>query len=209
MPFPKLLLCLTLPLYVLDQVTKFWTVFRFPEPPPGSNSSYESIAVIEGIFHLVRVHNQGVAFGFGNGTAWAPVVFLVVPLLALTLIRIFWKKGVFNHPVSRVAVALLLCGILGNLTDRLVQGFLLESVADGTFWQRLSSGYVVDFLLVHVPFYDRIVPSSGGWWPAFNVADASICIAAGLLFIGSLREEQAAKAAKAAKADAQAGDSRA
>ncbi len=188
--FTKLLLFLTLPLYVLDQITKAWTVWRF-DPywvTPGQN-----IAVIEDVFHLVRVHNQGVAFGFGNGTAWAPVVFMFVPVIALTLIRVFWKKGVFRHPVSQVAIALLLCGIAGNLTDRLVQGFLLEELSDASFWQRLSSGYVVDFVAVKLPLYDKIVPSSGGWWPAFNVADSCICIAAILIFIGGIRDEQLAK----------------
>jgi signal peptidase II len=193
MTLPKLLLFLTLPLYVLDQVTKFWTIGKF-EPPwkaPGAN-----IAVVEDFFHLVRVHNQGVAFGFGNGTAWAPIVFLVVPVIALTLIRIFWKKGVFNHPLSMVAVALLLCGIFGNLTDRLVQGFLLEEFKTASLWQRLSEGYVVDFLAFKLPLYDKLVPSSGGWWPAFNVADSCICVAAVLLFIGGLRDEAAGKLAK-------------
>lgn len=186
MTLPKLLLILTLPLYLLDQVTKFWTIGTF-EPPwiePGS-----SIEVVKGFFHLVRVHNQGVAFGFGNGTAWAPVVFLFVPVIALVLIRIFWKKGVFDHPLSKIAVALLLCGIFGNLTDRLVQGFLLEELQDASFWQRLSAGYVVDFLAFKLPIYDRLVPSSGGWWPAFNVADSCICVAAVLLFIGGIRDE--------------------
>jgi signal peptidase II len=193
MTLPRLLLCLTLPLYVLDQITKFWTIATFPPPwrAPGAN-----IAVIENVFHLVRVHNQGVAFGFGNGTTWAPVVFLFVPLIALTLIRVFWKKGVFQHPLSMVAVALLLCGIFGNLTDRLIQGFLLEDYKDGSFWERLSEGYVVDFVAVRIPLYGKIVPSSGGWWPAFNVADSCICIAAVLLFIGGIREEAAAKKAK-------------
>lgn len=195
MTFPKLLLFLTLPLYVLDQITKFWTVGHFP--PPWSHEAFD-IPVIENFFHLVRVHNQGVAFGFGNGTAWAPIVFMIVPLIALTMIRIFWKKGVFKHPLSMLAVALLLCGIFGNLTDRLVQGFLLEEVRDGTFWERLSSGYVVDFVAIKLPLYDKIVPSSGGWWPAFNVADASICIAAILLFIGGIRDEQLAKRSAAA-----------
>jgi signal peptidase II len=190
MKFSRLLLFLTLPLYVLDQVTKFWTIGRFERPGVIPN---EHIGVIEGWFHLVRVHNQGVAFGFGNGTSWAPVVFLIVPLIALTLIRIFWKKGLFKHPLSMVAVALLLCGIFGNLTDRLIQGFLLEEFRDASFWQRLSEGYVVDFLLVRLPFYDKLVPGSEGWWPAFNVADSCICIAATLLFIGGLREEAAAK----------------
>jgi signal peptidase II len=199
--FTKLLLFLTLPLYVLDQITKAWTVWRF-DPywvTPGQN-----IAVIEDVFHLVRVHNQGVAFGFGNGTAWAPVVFLFVPVIALTLIRIFWKKGVFRHPISQVAVALLLCGIAGNLTDRLVQGFLLEELSDASFWQRLSAGYVVDFVAVKLPLYDRIVPSSGGWWPAFNVADSCICIAAILIFIGGIRDEQLAKARSARAEEPQA-----
>ncbi|MFZ9935596.1 MAG: signal peptidase II [Luteolibacter sp.] len=188
MTLPKLLLFLSLPLYVLDQVTKFWTIARFDPPwhAPGDH-----IAVIEGWFHFVRVHNQGVAFGFGNGTAWAPVVFLIVPLVALALIRIFWLKGVFNHPLSMVAVSLLLCGIFGNLTDRLLQGFLLEDFKGASFWARLSEGYVVDFVLVKLPLYDKIVPSSHGWWPAFNVADSCICIAAVMLFIGGLREEAA------------------
>ena len=81
MTFPKLLLFLALPLYVLDQITKFWTVGRFEA---GAN-----VPVIDGTFHFVRVHNQGVAFGFGNGTTWAPVVFMLVPLIALILLRVF------------------------------------------------------------------------------------------------------------------------
>lgn len=193
MTLGKLLIFLTLPLYVLDQATKFWTIGKFPPPwvRPGAN-----IAVVENFFHLVRVHNQGVAFGFGNGTAWAPVVFLVVPLVALTLIRIFWKKGVFNHPLSMIAVALLISGIFGNLTDRLVQGFLLEDFKTASLWERLSHGYVVDFLAFKLPLYDKLVPSSEGWWPAFNVADSCICVAAVLLFIGGLRDEANAKKAQ-------------
>ena len=145
--------------------------------------------MIENFFYLVRVHNQGVAFGFGNGTAWAPVVFLIVPVVALTLLVVFWRKKAFTHPLSILAVALLVCGILGNLTDRLVQGFLLEDFKDASFWERLSQGYVVDFIAIKLPLYDKLVPSSGGWWPAFNVADSCICIAAVLLFLGGLKEE--------------------
>ena len=190
MTLPRLLIFLTLPLYVLDQITKFWTINTFPPPwvDHGSN-----IAVVENVFHLMRIHNQGVAFGFGNGTAWAPIVFLLVPVVALTLLRIFWKKGVFKHPLSMIAVALLTCGILGNLTDRLVQGFLLDEFHAASFWQRLSEGYVVDFIAIKLPLYAKLVPSSGGWWPAFNVADSCICIAAVLLFIGGIREDAAAK----------------
>ena len=192
MSFPKLFLFLTLPLYVLDQITKIWTVVRFP--PPWSRDSFD-IPIVENFFHLVRVHNQGVAFGFGNGTAWAPVVFLIVPIIALSMIRIFWKKGVLSNPLSQIAVAMLLSGILGNLTDRLLQGFLLEDLKSAEFWYRLSEGYVVDFIAIKIPYYDKLIPSSGGWWPAFNVADSCICIAAFLLFIGGIRDEQRSKKA--------------
>lgn len=188
MNLSRLLLVLTLPLYLLDQATKFWTVLRFD--PPSQQRPVDGFPILEGWFHWVRIHNQGVAFGLGNGTSWAPVVFLCVPFLALILLRVFWIKGVFHNTGSRVAVALLLCGIFGNLTDRLIQGFLLEAHQAESFWSRLSEGYVVDFVLVKLPLYDRIVPSSGGWWPAFNVADSCICIAAVLLFLSGWREEK-------------------
>ncbi len=189
MTFPRLLLFLTLPLYLLDQATKYWTVKCFP--PPWAENVHD-LPVIPDFFHLCRVHNQGVAFGFGNGSAWAPVVFLLLPLLALVLIRVFWLKGVFHNLMSRTALALLLCGIAGNLTDRLIQGFLLVERLGEPFWSRLSAGYVVDFIAIKLPFYDKLVPRSGGWWPAFNVADSCICVAACLLFIGGLREEKQA-----------------
>ncbi|MDP4625718.1 MAG: signal peptidase II [Akkermansiaceae bacterium] len=189
--FQKLLLFLCLPLYILDQITKAWTVKNFSEPYPGYfGSSDPAWEIIPGFFHWIRVHNQGVAFGLGNGTSWAPVVFLIVPIIAMVMIRIFWKKGVFEQPTSKVAIALLLCGIIGNLTDRLVQGFLLEYGKDGSFWERLSNGYVVDFIAIKLPLYDKIVPASGGWWPTFNVADSCICIAAVLLFIGGMIDEK-------------------
>ena len=90
---------------------------------------------------------------------------------------------------------MLLSGILGNLTDRLLQGFLLEDLKSAEFWHRLSEGYVVDFIALKIPYYDKLIPSSGGWWPAFNVADSCICIAAFLLFIGGIRDEQRSKKA--------------
>jgi len=170
-----LLLGVTLPLYLLDQATKWWIVANFERG--------EVRPVIDGIFNLVRVHNQGVAFGFGNGTAWAPLVFLAVPVVALVVISVLWRRGWFTDRGSKLAVALLLSGIFGNLTDRLVQGFLLPGWEGASFWQRLSLGYVVDFL-------DFIIPVVNYRWPSFNVADSCICVAAALLFISGLRGEK-------------------
>lgn len=188
----RLLLAVSLPLYVLDQITKWWVVMTFKVPfVLHEGQKYyvkeDTRPVIEGFFNLVRRHNQGVAFGIGNGTTWAPVVFLVVLVVALVLIIVFWRKGAFAGP-SRWSAPLLLAGILGNLTDRLLQGFWLEAYKDAGFWERLGQGYVVDFLDFKLPLYDKIMPSSGGHWPAFNVADSCISIAAALLFLTAIIE---------------------
>jgi len=178
------LLSVTLPLYILDQWSKFWIVGRFIEPQPGSNSISpgDAMVVIPGFFNITRVHNQGVAFGFGNGTDWAPIVFLVVPIVALCLITLGVKKNFFIGNWGKVAVGLLLCGIFGNLTDRLVQGSKLSYMAGQSFWERLKAGYVVDFLDVTIPVIKY-------QWPSFNVADSCICIAATLLFFTGLKAD--------------------
>lgn len=175
-----ILLGLTLPLYILDQWSKFWTIRTFPPPWEDNGRSHQ--VVIEGFFNLRRVHNQGVAFGFGNGSDWAPVVFLVVPIVALTLITLGVKKKFFAGNWGMVAVGLLLCGIFGNLTDRLVQGSLLEELKGEPLWTRLKAGYVVDFL-------DFTIPVINKPWPCFNVADSCICIAAVLLFFTGLKAD--------------------
>ena len=90
--------------------------------------------------------------------------------------------------MTRVAAALLLSGILGNITDRMLPG----------------RGYVVDFLDFILPLYDRIVPSSGGHFPSFNVADSCICIAAGLLIISAFRGPEKSEKEKTGSSEASA-----
>lgn len=175
MTFRRLLLSLILPLVVLDQVTKWWIVL---------NLEYqEGFPVIPGFFNIVRVHNTGVAFGLGNGTEWAPIVFMLVPIIALTLISYFWRRGSFPGTCGKISAALLITGIVGNFADRLVQGFFLQHPEGTSFWGKLSSGYVVDFL-------DFTLPLVNYRWPSFNVADSCICIGAVLLFIAGLGEEK-------------------
>jgi len=148
----RLLLVLTLPLYLIDQVTKLAILNKL--------SYHEQIEVIPGFFNLVRVHNTGIAFGQFNEGSASNIIFTVVAVCALILISFMWRKGHFPGTVNNIAVALLISGIIGNLTDRI--------------WH----GYVVDFLDFHI---------SGKHWPSFNVADSCICVAAGLLFIAAFR----------------------
>jgi signal peptidase II len=151
--YPFLLAAVTLPLYLLDQITK-WAVLR-------TFHLEEAWAVIPGFFDLGRWHNTGAAFSIMSDSN---SFFIGLSVVAIVAISIMARRGMFPDTTSRFGFALLLSGILGNLTDRILHG------------------YVVDFLLfdLHVPFANP--------WPAFNVADSCICIAAALFIIQSFRE---------------------
>lgn len=153
----RLLLLVTLPLYALDQITK-WLVLR-------NIGVDERIGVIPGWFDLVQVHNTGAAFGMLSGNN---VFFIGLSVVALVAVVVLWTRGAFQGRLVTLGAALLLAGILGNLTDRLLHGF------------------VVDFLSfdLHVKFANP--------WPSFNVADSCICIAAGLFVISSFFESDRA-----------------
>ena len=107
----KLLLYLSLPLFLLDQASKLWIVKNFPAPP----SIPRVIEVIPDFFQIVRVHNTGMAFGMFNGNPYANWIFGFIGIVAVGAITLFWRKGAFPDRVSRVAASLLVSGILGNL----------------------------------------------------------------------------------------------
>lgn len=158
----KRLLMIGLPAYALDQATKWAVVKTLPFDP------YHELRhpVIAGFFDLVHWGNTGAAFSFMSGRNG---FFVILSIVALTVLTILEKRGAFADALSRWAAGLLVGGVLGNVTDRLVHG------------------HVVDFLLfdLHVPFANP--------WPAFNVADSCICIAVGLFFLASFREQGRAK----------------
>ena len=166
------LLSLTLPLYLLDQATKLWVLRRFA--PPDDVGGHEEIEVIPGFFWLHRLHNTGVAFGRFNGGAYSNVIFGSISLVALIAIAVLWRKNGFPTRLGRTAAALFITGILGNLTDR------------------LSHGYVVDFLRFRLgTWYERLTGSP--FFASFNVADSCICVAAGLLFLSAWQKQPAAQ----------------
>ena len=174
----RLFLLLSLPLYILDQLTKNWIVANF--------RLYETEQeVIPGIFWLHHAANTGVAFGMFNGTEYANYAFTAVSLAALTFIYVMHRKGLFPGKMSRLAVALLVSGVFGNLTDRLFRTHEGGHLFTGTF----LDGYVVDFLKFDFgfpPFHP---------WPSFNVADSCVVCAAILLAVASFVEDPKSKQA--------------
>jgi signal peptidase II len=151
----RFILFLTLPLYVLDQLTKQWV--------QRSISHYEALIVVPDFFNLVNVPNTGAAFGSfkGNNT-----FFVVISLIALVVVIVLLVRHRRSDLWRDISLALLLAGILGNLTDRLLYG------------------HVIDFLLfnLHIRYADP--------WPAFNVADSCISTAVVLFIIHSFRTEK-------------------
>ncbi len=174
----KYILGLTIPFFILDQLTKAWILKKFPFAPP----PYEHIAVIPGFFNLTRVHNTGMAFGLLNGNPYSNYIFGTFGLIAFAVIVVLWRRNAFPDALTKSAVALLIAGIFGNLTDRMIPG----------------RGYVVDFLDFKLPFWHLLQKDSGGHFPCFNVADSCICVAAALMFISAFQgiREEAAKKAK-------------
>lgn len=119
---------------------------------------------VTGFFDLVRYHNTGAAFSFlADAGGWQHGFFTAVSTLASAVMVYLLVK----HPQKKLfcfGLALVLGGALGNLYDR------------------LTLGYVVDFLLV---YYQQ-------WaWPAFNVADSAICVGVGLLMLDSFKQPNA------------------
>jgi signal peptidase II len=151
----KFILSLSLPLYVLDQLTKHW-VLR-------SISPYDARIVVPDFFNLVNVTNTGAAFGSFTGNN---AFFVMISVIALVVVTVLLVRRRRSDPWRDVSLAFLLAGILGNLTDRLLYG------------------HVIDFLLfnLHVRYADP--------WPAFNVADSCISIAVVLFIIHSFGKKE-------------------
>lgn len=181
-----LILCIVA-LVALDQATKWAIVLSFPDVVWEYGQSFRHVNVWGGPvchFDLVRVHNTGVAFGTGNGTVWAPFLFLGVQVAALIVLTRLYKKGFFSTRLLRAAWVLIMSGVLGNMADRLTQGFFIPGAEKLSFIENLLRGYVVDFLDFSLPWVSSALSYDGCYhWPSFNVADSCVCLAAALFLL--------------------------
>jgi signal peptidase II len=111
---------------------------------------------VTSFFDLVRYHNEGAAFSFlANAGGWQRFFFTGISVIATAVIIYLLKKHTQNK-LFCFGLALILGGALGNLYDR------------------ITLGYVVDFLYF---YYQQ-------WaWPAFNVADSAICVGVAVLLL--------------------------
>lgn len=145
---------------VIDQWTKALAVANL--------ELYRPVPVFEH-FNLMLAHNSGAAFSFlADAGGWQRWFFAAVAV-GISAVMVAWISRLKRdeHWLA-VGLALVVGGALGNL------------------WDRMTLGYVVDFL--------------DFWWgdshfPAFNIADSAITIGAVMLIIDMLRNPQPEKPA--------------
>jgi len=118
------------------------------------------VEVLPGLFNLAYVENRGAAWGMFQGNVWPLAAFAAIAFAVL-----LWKRRSFFPKGWRGVTAelLLYAGILGNLVDR------------------VARGCVIDMFDFHWGVHH---------FPCFNVADAYITVAAGLLVLSSLLEKK-------------------
>jgi signal peptidase II len=130
-------------LFIADQASKWAVVHHI--------GFQEAVPVIPGLFNLTHVYNTGAAFSMMHDSNR----FFAILSLAVFALLIVLRRH-FSGRLMQWGWVLILSGILGNVTDRLLLG------------------HVVDFLDFQFGSYH---------WPAFNVADSCICVAASLFLI--------------------------
>jgi signal peptidase II len=119
----------------------------------------ERMVPLTSFFNIVLVWNRGVSFGmFNGGEGGLNAVAFSVLAAAIVIGLLFWLRRA-TQPLVIAGIGLVVGGAIGNVIDR------------------LRFGAVVDFLDFHL----------AGWhWPAFNVADAAICVGVALIVIDGL-----------------------
>ena len=125
-----------------DQWTKNLVVNNF--------ELYERVNITS-FFDITLLYNTGAAFSlfaFDTGSQRIPLILISI-IVSVYLLGILIKHTSSNHRAMNLSIAMIAGGALGNLVDRITQG------------------YVVDFLLF---YYEN------WYFPAFNVADSLITI---------------------------------
>jgi signal peptidase II len=118
----KFLLLVTLPLILIDQLTKWLIQTHIPYGG--------MLPVIPGFFSLVYVSNTGAAFSIFQGNNF---FFIALALVALAVV-LFWlirdqfnpKKDQRLSTIAKIAFSLFAAGIVGNLLDRLLKGSVVD-----------------------------------------------------------------------------------
>ncbi len=137
----------------------------------------ESIPIIKDFFHITYITNDGMAFGLADDSRWVFMVFSTIAILGIGVYLFGFCK---ERMLLKVGLALIVSGGIGNMIDRI---FRYDPIYD--------CGVVVD-----------MIDFKGIWQFIFNVADALVCVGAGIVILALILDvikEQREKKEKSQK----------
>ncbi|HEY4395626.1 MAG TPA: signal peptidase II [Polyangia bacterium] len=112
--------------------------------------------VVQGYFDLRYAENPGVAFSMFQDLPGGRVLLTLLAVIALVVVIAYLRKTPPEATRVHVALGLVGGGAIGNLVDRVMYG------------------KVTDFIVWKKGIHE---------WPAFNVADAALCVGVGLILL--------------------------
>ena len=115
----------------------------------------DKVYVIKDFFYLIYTRNIGAAFSMLEGKQ---IIFVLIGIIASIIIFLYVRK----NNIKNIGYTLLLGGILGNVLDRIIYG------------------YVIDFIGFEI--FNKSMP-------IFNIADTAIVIGAIIIIVGSEKNE--------------------
>lgn len=136
-------------IFIIDQIVKLIVGFTL--------NLNTSATIIKNFFFISNVHNYGAAFSILYGNR---IFLVIVSIIALVFVYYFLLKNKRFSWMDISIYSLLIGGILGNLFDRIIYG------------------YVVDYLDFYIFGYN---------FPIFNIADICIVCSVFLIIIDTLR----------------------
>lgn len=136
---------------LIDQITKLIVTTNI--------NLNNSITIINNFFSLTYVKNYGAAWSILSGNR---LLLIIIALISLFLIYHFFIKNKELKTLEIITYGLLIGGIIGNLIDRIIFGYVID---------------FFDFLIFNYNF------------PVFNFADIFIVLSAGLIIIDTFRGE--------------------
>jgi len=138
--------------FFIDYFSKYLVINRMPLGI--------SKKVINNFFYITHINNEGAAFSILNGKT---IFLIIISIIIIVMLINYVRKNIIKDKLSIISISLVIGGSLGNLLDR------------------ITKGYVVDFLDFHVFGYN---------FPVFNIADTFITVGVFLLFISLNRKEK-------------------
>jgi len=143
---------------IISLVLDQWTKILAREHLRPRGSSHPKV-IIEGLFDLRYAENPGVAFSMLQNLSGGRVVLTALAIGAFLLVLYYLHKTPNENTRLHVALGLVGGGAIGNLVDRVIYG------------------RVTDFIVWKYHEHE---------WPAFNIADAALCIGVGLMLLDML-----------------------